>query len=128
MNGGANRLEVCANLGVGGGTTPSLGLVKCIEQVCKKNMNIMVCFLVCISLSIFLICLKVMIRPRIGDFVYTENEIDVMIADIEQFAKCHIQGVVFGALCTDGTIDVRLTRKLASIAADCGLQGSVRFA
>jgi len=63
-----------------------------------------------------------MIRPRIGDFVYSENEVLVMTEDIEQFAKCRVQGVVFGALTRTGAIDVELTKKLASLAGDNHLQ------
>ncbi len=64
-----------------------------------------------------------MIRPRIGDFVYSENEVLVMTEDIQQFAKCRVQGVVFGALTRTGIVDVELTRKLASLADDNHLQG-----
>lgn len=105
LKGGANRLEICANLGVGGGTTPSLGLVKHIQAVCDTKADIMV-----------------MVRPRIGDFVYSENEVLVVIADIEQFAKCGVQGVVFGALMPNGTVDLDLTKRLALLASSSGLE------
>ncbi|KLO06779.1 hypothetical protein SCHPADRAFT_1002124 [Schizopora paradoxa] len=109
LKGGADRLEICANLGVGGGTTPSLGLVKCIENVCDelgKDAD-----------------LVVMIRPRIGDFVYSANEVLAMKADIEEFAGCRrVKGVVFGALTPTGTVDVEVTRSLASLSGDRGLQ------
>ncbi|KZT61340.1 hypothetical protein CALCODRAFT_480054 [Calocera cornea HHB12733] len=89
---GADRLEVCTNLAVGGGTTPSIGLISCIlEQVQLPVM--------------------VLIRCRTGDFFYGSDELEVMTADIGAIAqlsemhKGHEVGVVIGALCRDGTID-----------------------
>ncbi|KAH9980497.1 CutC family-domain-containing protein, partial [Russula compacta] len=65
--GGADRLEVCGNLGVGGGTTPSLGLVREIQKA-VPHLPIMV-----------------MIRPRAGDFCYSKEELNVMLEDIRLF-------------------------------------------
>lgn len=64
-----------------------------------------------------------MIRPRIGDFVYSENEILLMTVEIEQFAKCRVRGVVFGVLTPAGTVDVELMRNLALFASSNGLEG-----
>lgn len=94
--GGASRVELCDNLLVGG-TTPSYGMLK---QVIKA-INIGV---------------HVLIRPRGGDFCYTEAEIDVMLADIEIAKELGAAGVVIGALQPDGSIDMQVARRLIAAA------------
>ncbi|KAG1834381.1 copper homeostasis protein CutC [Suillus variegatus] len=91
---GADRLELCSNLGLGGGTTPSLGLLKAIRKVAP------------------IVPIMIMIRPRTGDFVYTEAEFDVMIEDIRYFRENDVQGVVFGVLTPQGDVDVARTQRL----------------
>uniref|UniRef100_A0A8C4UBM2 Copper homeostasis protein cutC homolog n=1 Tax=Falco tinnunculus TaxID=100819 RepID=A0A8C4UBM2_FALTI len=86
--GGAGRIELCAGL-VEGGTTPSMGLLQVVKQ--------------CVRVPVF-----VMIRPRGGDFLYSDREVEVMKADI-RLAKLHgADGLVFGALTEDGRIDTEL--------------------
>ncbi len=51
-----------------------------------------------------------MVRPRAGDFLYSEEELDVMLEDVGIFKSLGITGVVFGVLNRDGTVDVPRTR------------------
>lgn len=51
-----------------------------------------------------------MVRPRTGDFLYSEEELDVILEDIGLFKSLGIAGVVFGVLNQDGTVDVSRTR------------------
>jgi copper homeostasis protein len=90
--GGAGRVELCAQLEVGG-TTPDIGLIAaCVEAV---------------PIPVF-----VMVRPRGGDFVYDAGEISEMAADIRAATAAGAQGVVFGALRADGSIDEEAMRRL----------------
>lgn len=82
---GAHRIELCGGLSEGG-ITPSLGL---IEQV-KKT----------VSIPVF-----VMIRPRGGDFLYSDSELKTMISDIQWAKKLGADGLVFGCLTPDGKLD-----------------------
>lgn len=80
----ADRVELCAAL-VEGGITPSLGTIR----ACRDAVDIDI---------------MVMIRPRGGDFDYTERELDVMASDIRQLKGIGVTGVVFGILDTDGQV------------------------
>ena len=82
---GANRLELCGNLMIGG-TTPSVALYKQIRKKCNNRIHIL-------------------IRPRFGDFCYTENELDIMCEEIRMFKELGADGVVIGALSPDGSVD-----------------------
>ncbi|KAK1233681.1 hypothetical protein PQX77_003176 [Marasmius sp. AFHP31] len=62
-----------------------------------------------------------MVRPRTGDFVYSENEADIMLEDIKAFKEAGVQGVVFGILTTDGRVDCERTKRL--VEATAPLQG-----
>ena len=115
-HGGADRLEVCGNLGIGGGTTPSLGLVRAVQKA-VPSLQIMVCPCFTfdmstgdLSIPTSLLGRKVMIRPRVGDFVYSDEELEVMLEDIGLLRTVGIAGVVFGVLNPDGTVDVPRTR------------------
>lgn len=94
--GGADRVELCDNL-VEGGTTPSAGAIKAARE----------------RLSIKL---HVIIRPRGGDFLYSDIELDVMKRDILTAKDLGADGVVIGVLNADGTIDRDHTRELVEIA------------
>lgn len=91
--GGANRIELCDNL-FEGGTTPSYGMIK----TCLSLLNI----------PVFPI-----IRPRGGDFVYSDHEFEVMKQDIITCAELGCEGVVFGILRKDGSIDTDRCSQLA---------------
>ncbi len=93
---GVDRVELCADLGIGG-ISPSRGM---IELACER----------------LAIPVHVMIRPRRGDFLYTDAEFEVMRRDIEAAKSAGAQGVVFGLLLADGSIDIARTRELASAA------------
>ncbi|KAF8846079.1 hypothetical protein BDN67DRAFT_960752 [Paxillus ammoniavirescens] len=97
--GGANRIELCGNLGLGGGTTPSIGLLEAVKKAIP-NVPIMA-----------------MVRPRTGDFVYSSEELNVMLEDIFVFKEHGVQGVVFGTLTASGEIDDVQVRRLVSAAA-----------
>ncbi|THV07493.1 hypothetical protein K435DRAFT_259329 [Dendrothele bispora CBS 962.96] len=98
IQGGAGRLELCGNLGLGGGVTPSLGLLKAVQKALHAAGNN--------------IPIMTMVRPRTGDFLYTNGEIDVMIEDIQIFKEHGVQGVVIGALTSDGRVDKERTKRL----------------
>lgn len=93
---GAHRIELCDNPGEGG-TTPSIGFIKAAR---KK-----------ISIELFPI-----IRPRGGDFLYSDDEFDIMNEDILQCKKIGCDGVVIGLLNADGTIDTTRTSQLVNLA------------
>lgn len=103
MQAGARRIELCDNLAVGG-TTPSYGVTKvAVELATNYDTTIMT-----------------MIRPRGGDFVYTDLEITIMLEDIRLTAQAGSQGVVFGALTADKKLDKANLEKL--IAASKGME------
>lgn len=103
MQSGARRIELCDNLAVGG-TTPSYGVTKAaVELAANYDTTIMT-----------------MIRPRGGDFVYTDLEIAIMLEDIRLTAQAGSQGVVFGTLTADKKLDKANLEKL--IAASKGME------
>jgi len=96
--GGANRVELCSSLFVGG-LTPSFGTI--VEA--KRRLRIPAI---------------VMIRPRGGGFCYTEPEFAAMVADAEAAVAQGIGGLVFGVLTADGVIDRARTQRLRAITGD----------
>lgn len=94
--GGAQRVELCDNL-VEGGTTPSLGMI----QVARRHIAI---------------GLQVIIRPRGGDFYYSDLEFEVMRQDILSAKAAGADGVVLGLLNRDGSIDLPRTQALVDLA------------
>ena len=97
---GAGRIELCDNLAVGG-TTPSLGVIKeAIKLTEEKSVD-----------------LCVIIRPRGGDFVYTDLEVQAMQTDIRAAKEVGITCFVLGALTVDRKLDQRVMQLLL---AACG--------
>ncbi len=94
--GGADRIELCTNL-TEGGTTPSFGQIKW----CITNLGIDVWPL---------------IRPRGGDFVYSDAEFSEMLLDVEICKQIGCHGVVTGILQSDGTVDTLRCRQLVALA------------
>ena len=95
---GADRLELCSELGVGG-ITPSFGLLKSIKQEIKIPVH-------------------VLIRPRSGDFTYAKHDFDIMKTDIQQCVEMGFEGVVSGILMKDYTLDQRRTEELIEISQE----------
>ncbi len=96
QKGGADRVELCANL-LEGGTTPSAGTIR----LARRHLDI---------------GLQVMIRPRGGDFCYTDVEFEVMKLDIETAKQLGADGVVLGILTPDGAVDKARTAELIALA------------
>lgn len=94
--GGANRVELCDNL-MEGGTSPSLGMVEAVQDAID-------------------IGIMAMVRPRGGDFLYSENEFEVMRRNVKLMQRANVTGVVFGMLNPNGTIDIERTRELIDLA------------
>ena len=96
QEGGADRVELFANLGAGG-TTPSAGAIAATRAALT-------------------IPLHVLIRPRGGDFLYSRAELGAMLHDIELCLRLGCQGVVIGALDAAGNVDVATCRALVAAA------------
>jgi len=98
---GANRIELCVNPG-DGGTTPSYGFIKAAREI----------------LQVELYC---MIRPRGGDFFYSDAEFEIMKADVITAKKLGCDGVVIGMLNKDGSVDTARCKKLVELAYPMGV-------
>lgn len=97
--GGADRVELCGALALGG-LTPSAGFIREARKVNGPALNIL-------------------IRPREGDFIYSEEETECMLHDVKTAKELGADGVVIGALTPDGKIDKRVCGMLADAA--CGV-------
>lgn len=111
---GANRVELCASPDEGG-TTPSMGMVAAASNILKSTQQ---------HDNGKPLELYVMIRPRGGDFVYTDEEFDVMRRDIRAIGESGIavDGVVTGILTQNGEIDIPRTRELTELAGSYNLK------
>lgn len=96
QKGGADRVELCCALEEGG-LTPSYATI-------KEARNLMD------------IKIHVLVRPRGGDFLYTDNELNIMAEDIRQAVSLGVDGIVFGCLTSEGTIDYNATKFLKEAA------------
>ena len=98
---GAHRIELCAGPAEGG-TTPGPGLIR----VARERIHIDV---------------YPIIRPRGGDFLYSEEEFDIMMKEVAYCKQVGCNGVVIGLLHADGTIDKKRTARLVDIAYPLGV-------
>lgn len=105
--GGAMKLELCSTNN-DGGLTPSLGLLRVIKQ----NVNIPVI---------------VMIRPRTGDYIYSNEEIEIMSEDIKIYRENGADGFVFGITTSEGKVDVKNCSKLIKQAGNLPVTFSRAF-
>jgi copper homeostasis protein len=101
VEGGADRIELCANLAEGG-TTPSYGTIK----KCREAFDV---------------SLYPIIRPRGGDFLYTKDEYAIMLQDINLCKQLGCDGIVTGLLTLDGTVDIARTAQLIEVAYPLGV-------
>ncbi|HWG02864.1 MAG TPA: copper homeostasis protein CutC [Trebonia sp.] len=103
LTAGADRVELCASLEVGG-ITPSAGLIgRVVERAAGR------------------LAVHVLVRPRGGDFVYSAAEEDVMSRDIAAARAAGADGVVIGALTAAGAVDVPMVRRLIEVARPLGV-------
>ena len=93
QQGGADRVELCANISEGG-TTPSYGEIKVARQVLDATR------------------LHVIIRPRGGNFVYSALEVERILSDIAISHQLGVDGVVFGCLTAEGHVDKEVCQRL----------------
>jgi copper homeostasis protein len=103
LEGGANRVELCASMPEGG-ITPSKAMIEMAQKVAmdnefKRTLGVMV-----------------MIRPRGGDFLYDKWEFEQMLKDIELCKEIGVRGVVFGILTKDGDVDIDRNKILLQAA------------
>ena len=96
QNAGADRVELCASL-LEGGITPSLGMVRAAQEVAR-------------------IPFFVMVRPRGGDFLYSDIEFAAMLHDVVTLREMGVAGIVTGCLTAEGTIDETRMRTLVDAA------------
>ncbi|MDR2293257.1 MAG: copper homeostasis protein CutC [Prevotellaceae bacterium] len=90
--GGADRVELCSSMSESG-LTPSYGTILTVRRYIDITMH-------------------VMIRPRGGNFVYSELEMQIMLEDIRMAKRCGANGLVFGCLTADGDIDTNVCCRL----------------
>ena len=93
---GADRIELCSELSVGG-ITPSYGLLKKISEEITIPIN-------------------VLIRPRSGNFQYSEEEFSLMKENIKLCKELGFNGIVSGVLNIDNSIDIERTKKLIELS------------
>lgn len=96
QNGGADRVELCDNL-MEGGTTPSHGSIEVARDLLKIKLH-------------------VIIRPRGGDFLYSDIEFETMKRDIEAAKRLGVDGVVIGILDAYGNVDIARTAELTELS------------
>ena len=99
--GGATRLELCANLVIGG-TSPDEALFRMVRE--RADIPV-----------------RVLLRPRFGDFLYSDDEFELLRRQVRRFAALGADGVVIGVLRPDGTLDEARMAELIALAGGCGV-------
>ena len=94
--GGADRLELCAALIIGG-ISPGIGLFEQVRTSCDLPV-------------------RVLLRPRFGDFLYTDHEFEIIRREVELFKNAGADGVVIGCLTPDGSLDMTKMSRLIQTA------------
>ena len=100
--GGAPRIELCSALEVDGLTPPTAWL----EEVKRRYPSLIV---------------HVLVRPRAGNFVYTEQEIRLMASQVESALQAGADGIVIGCLTADGDVDLPAMERLVAVVDSCNL-------
>ncbi len=96
QQGCADRIELCADLSAGG-VTPNYGTVETARKLITVDLSIMV-------------------RPRGGNFVYSDEEFSMMEKDILYFKELHVNGFVFGILHSNGSVNKKQCKELVKLA------------
>ena len=99
--GGADRIELCSAMEVGG-VTPSIGLVRAVQRAVRTPLHVLV-------------------RPRPGDFVYSDEELRLMLDDVSAAREAGADGIVTGALTSKGGVHLRATARLVRAAGPLGV-------
>ena len=100
ISNGADRIELCDNLSVGG-TTPSIGMIEIATEICHTND----------------VEIAVMIRPRGGDFVYNLYDFEIMQRDMKAIKQLNVDYFVFGCLTEDNVLNEWQMKTLKNLAA-----------
>lgn len=104
---GANRIELCDNLSEGG-TTPSYGTIKKVVESIDIPIN-------------------VIIRPRGGNFIYSDDEKEIMYTDIDMCKSLGVNAIVIGALTEDNKIDIEFISKVKELAKGLNITFHMAF-
>ncbi len=104
---GANRLELCGNLIIGG-TTPGKFLFQEVKRYCDIKVH-------------------VLIRPRFGDFCYSDYEFNIMKEEVSMFRELGADGIVIGVLLPEGNLDLERMGQLTALAGDMSVTLSRAF-
>lgn len=99
--GGADRLELCGNLIIGG-TTPEQALYEKVRELVDTRIH-------------------VLIRPRYGDFLYTDYEFEIISRSVALYRELGAEGVVVGCLLPDGSLDTERMKALREAAGDMSM-------
>jgi copper homeostasis protein len=104
---GANRLELCSNLIIGG-TTPSKWLFLEVKKYCDTKIH-------------------VLIRPRFGDFCYSDYEFNIMKEEVKMYRELGAEGIVFAILNPEGTLDLDRMSQIIALASTMSITLSRAF-